>query len=152
MNTRILPLLGALLAATAFGQVPSLVPPTPPTPFLKGEMSIAFNTRTQRDGDKPKMGVTDRYKLRLNVSDSVIFDGTIEAQPFVKNTFGANQPGQLTHAIECFVVNPRNTAQTRNIGRLFGTVPVRGWQPQDRHLREWERPAVREPCQRSRIG
>jgi hypothetical protein len=114
-------LFGALFAAVAFAQTPAAVPVTP---FVKGTLSIRFDTRTQLDGDKPRVGVTDKYKLHLNVSDSVVFDGTIESLPFVKKSFGSNQAGLLTHSIECMVVNPRNTAQTRNIGRLFGTVPV----------------------------
>ena len=121
----------AVVLATAFvtlgfAQSPSLTLATPAAPvtFVKGELLIQFNTRTQLDGDKPKAGVTDKYKLNLNVSDSVVFEGTIEALPFIKNKISSNQDGQLTHAIECFVLNPKNTAQRRNIGRLFGTVPV----------------------------
>lgn len=111
-------ILGALLAATAFAQT------TAPTPFIKGEIVIRYDTRTQLDGDKPKEGVTDKYKLRVNMSDSVIFDGSIDYLPFIKNKITSNQQGTLTHAIECFVVNPRNTSQTKNIGRLYGAVPI----------------------------
>lgn len=123
MNTRSFVRSSILFAALAISAL-AQTPVAPPTPFVKGELTIRFDTRTQLDGDKPKTGVTDKYKLKLNVSDSVVFEGAIEALPFIKNTFGTDQIGLLTHSIECLVVNPRNVTQTRNIGRLFGTVPV----------------------------
>jgi hypothetical protein len=112
-------LFALLLPAIMFGQTP----PAPKPVFLSGEILIRFDTRTQLDGDKPKEGVTDKYRIKLNVSNSVLFEGAIEALPFVKGTF-SNQQGALTHAVECFVINPNNPSQTRNIGRLFGTVPI----------------------------
>ena len=127
----IIVLIGALLlAATAFAQAtPPVVQfsqtlPAVQDPFIKGDLLISFNTRTQLDGDKPKIGVADKYKLKLNVSNSILFDGTIESLPNIKGMIGLAQQGKLTHAIECSVINPKNTAQTRNIGRLYGTVPV----------------------------
>lgn len=96
--------------------------PVKPT-FINGELVIRFDTRTQLDGDSPKEGVTDKYRIKLNVSNSVLFDGTIEALPYIKGVF-SKQQGLLTHAVECSVINPANPAQSRNIGRLFGTVPV----------------------------
>lgn len=121
MNTKLITyLLGALLAATAFAQTPA---PVPVDTFINGELFIEYNTRTQRDGDKPKATVTDKYRLKVNVSNSILFDGTIESLPFIKGTI-SDQQGSLTHSIDCFVVNPKNPAQTRNIGRLFGAVPV----------------------------
>lgn len=99
--------------------------PAPVTdPFIKGDLIITYNTRTQKDGDKPKAGVKDDYKLKINVANSIMFDGTIQHQPFIKNTFGSNQPGRLIHSVDCFVYNPRNLQQTKNIGRLYGAVPI----------------------------
>lgn len=104
----------AILASVAFAQEEN---------FINGSLNIAFDTRTQLDGTSPKRGVTDKYKIRVNVSNSVIFDGLIEHLPRVSSTF-STQNASLTHAIECLVVNPRNPSQTRNIGRLYGTVPI----------------------------
>lgn len=121
MKNIIILLAATLLAAftpTAFAQ------PASTATFIKGDMVIRFDTRTQLDGEQPKAGVTDKYKLNLNVSDSVVFEGTIENRPFIKNKFSSNQIGALTHSIECFVLNPKNIAQRRNIGRLYGEVPV----------------------------
>jgi hypothetical protein len=115
-------LLGALLTATAFAQAPAAAPVE--APFIKGELQITYNTRTQKDGEKPKAGVKDNYRLKVNVANSILFEGTIDHLPFIKNTISSNQQGMLSHQIECFVVNPRNPSQTRNIGRLYGTVPV----------------------------
>ncbi len=92
--------------------------------FIKGDLFIKFDSRTQLDGDQPKVGASDKYKLKVNVSNSVIFDGTIENLPNIKGLISLSQEGKLTHAIECMVVNPKNPTQTRNIGRLYGTVPV----------------------------
>jgi len=121
---RSLALLCVLAFTAAHAQQPAASPPAPDAAFIKGDLSIQFNTRTQLDGGKPREGVADKYKLKLNVSNSVVFDGTIESLPNIKGMVSLNQPGRLTHSIECLVVNPRNPSQTRNIGRLFGTVPV----------------------------
>lgn len=109
----------ALLAVSAFAQTPQATTPT----FIKGDLKIQFNTRRSEDS-KPKEGATDVYTLNVNVSDSSLFHGTIEQRPFIDGTFGIAQAGQLTYAIDCDVVNPKNTSQTRNVGKLYGTIPV----------------------------
>lgn len=117
MTLRLLSSCAALaLAATAFAQDAG------PT-FIKGDLNIRFNTRQTADG-KAREGVSDVYTLNVNVSDSAIFRGTIEHRPTIAGTFGVSQAGQLTYAIDTDVVNPRNTAQTRNVGKLYGVAPV----------------------------
>jgi len=113
-------LFAAVLAISAFAQTPAL--PQKPT-FIKGDLNIRFNTRKTEDG-KIKEGVTDVYTLNVNVSDSSLFRGTIEQRPTIPGTFGVAQTGQLTYALDCDVINPANTSQTRNVGKLFGTIPV----------------------------
>ena len=99
-------------------------PPTPET-FIKGEVAIKFNTRTTTDGDgKVKEGVTDKYSLSVNVANSALFRGTIQYTPLISNMVSSSQLAHLDYSIECDVVNPKNPNQTRNVGRLFGTVPV----------------------------
>ncbi len=145
---RILSLLlaAATIVSCAFAQSPviSLTPGAAPATaapaalYIKGELLIRFDSRTQKDGDKPRAGVTDKYKLKVNVANSIGFEGTIEHLPFVKNKVTSNQIGMLTHAIECYVIrpglavpvldfatyDPAKPQNARNIGRLYGSVPI----------------------------
>ncbi|HEY8994087.1 MAG TPA: hypothetical protein VIM71_05465 [Lacunisphaera sp.] len=101
--------------------------PAAPTPevFVKGDMAIKFSTRTNTDSDgKPKEGATDKYTLSVNVSNSALFRGTIEHTPYISKLVGSSQLAKLAYTVDCDVVNPKNPAQTRNVGRLFGTVPI----------------------------
>lgn len=128
----VLAVLAALMAPLlSVGQTVQLSPPTAPpvpatlTPFVKGTMSIDFGTVSQADANgKIPTSVADTYTINLDVADSVVFHGTIARLPFVAKTFGSNQIGALTFDVDTDVVNPRNPAQTRNIGKLAGTVPV----------------------------
>ena len=118
MKRLFLPVLGLALAASAFAQQPAET-------FIKGDGSIRFNTRTSTDSDgKPREGIADKYTLKVNVSNSVQLRGTVEATPYVHKLVGSSQKAHLDYLIECDVINPKNPDQTRNIGRLFGTVPV----------------------------
>lgn len=113
-------LLSLSLVALAFAQQPAA-----PDLFIKGDASIRFTTRTSTDGDgKPREGVVDKYSLAINVANSVLFRGTIEHTPYIRKIVGSSQLAHLDYAIECDVVNPKNPSQTRNVGRLFGMVPV----------------------------
>lgn len=89
--------------------------------FIKGTMDIRFNTRTVAE---PTKGVTDLYTLNLNVSDSALFKGTIAFTPYLASFLGAVQSASLNYNIECDVVNPANPSQTKNVGRLYGIVPI----------------------------
>lgn len=112
-------LLSALCTCTAFAQAPAKL-------VVKGDMIIRFNTRTQANSDgKPRAGVEDVYNLNLNVADSAIFKGTINYRPTIPGSvYGINQTAQLTYALDTDVVNPANVAQTRNVGKLSGIVPI----------------------------
>ncbi len=93
--------------------------------FIKGGLEIKYPTRTQVESNgKPKPGVSDNYLLNLNVSDSALFRGTITHTPAISGLIGITQPSALNYIIECDVVNPANPAQTKNIGRLSGMVPI----------------------------
>ena len=98
---------------------------TEPETFVKGEVSINYATRRNADDKgKPREGFTDKYNLSVNVSNSALFRGTIEHQPYVGKTLGSSQPAQLTYSIDADVVNPRNPSQTRNVGKIYGVSPV----------------------------
>jgi hypothetical protein len=116
MKNLILALAATLVLNSATAQT------NPPT-FVKGTLDIRFATRTQREGNYPKPGITDKYTLSVNVCDSALFRGTVDARPYIPGTF-SDQSGLVTYAIETDVVNPRNPAQTKNVGKLFGSVPV----------------------------
>lgn len=120
MKRIVLPLLSLSFAALAFAQQP----PATET-FIKGDAAIKFSTRTNTDSDgKPKEGVADKYTLTVNVSNSALLRGTIEHTPYIKKLVGSSQLAHLDYSVECDVVNPKNPSQTRNVGRIFGTVPV----------------------------
>lgn len=115
-------ILNTLLAASLI--LPAFSQTNVPT-FINGGMNMRFNTRTQpASGGGLKIGEADKYDLNINVSNSAIFRGTVEAKPFIDGTFSVAQQGLLTYTLDCDVVNPNNPAQTRNIGKLYGTIPV----------------------------
>lgn len=95
-----------------------------PAPTIKGTINIKYNTRTLA---QPTKGVKDLYTLNINVANSVLFNGTIADQPQIIEGMwnkAVTQPRVLIYDIGCDVVNPRNPAQTKNVGRLFGNVPI----------------------------
>ena len=108
----------SLFSFVAFGT--GLSAQTPPETFVKGTLNIQFDTRTQ-----PGPGVVDTYTFNVNVSNSAKFVGTIKQTPFLKGSWtSSDQVGHLDYDLKADVVNPRNPAQTRNVGKVYGTVPV----------------------------
>lgn len=125
MKNKILSMIGAAIFASSslFAQVPTTQAPTQFT--IKGEMTIDYNSRINSESNgSPKEGFTDLYTFSVNVADSAIFRGKIENRPFIKKTFGSNQTGQIAYSSECDIVNPKNPAQTKNVGRFYGIVPI----------------------------
>ena len=110
-------ILVAVVAIPLMAQTPSA------DMFIKGDMTIKYDTRTQLDGNSPKAGVTDKYNTMFNVNNSALFRGGIQVLPYIDNTF-SDQIGKVTFDMECDVVNPKNPTQTKNVGKLFGVVPV----------------------------
>ena len=93
--------------------------------FIKGDIDISYNTRIQVDSaGKPNPKATDVYKLNINVSDSALFRGSIVHTPIIMGVIGVSQPSSLSYEMDCDVVNPANPAQTRNVGRIYGVVPI----------------------------
>jgi hypothetical protein len=95
----------------------------PPT-FIKGTMDIKYNSRAS---DTPAKGVKDVYTLNVNMANSAVFHGTISDTPqIIEGMFSKSvtQPRKLEYDIACDVVNPRNPADTRNVGRMYGVVPI----------------------------
>lgn len=86
--------------------------------FIRGTLDIKYNTRTS-----PGDGVVDVYSMNINVCDSAVFKGTIDFLPYIAGTF-SDQQARLNYNLESSVVNPANTAETRAVGRIYGTVPI----------------------------
>ncbi len=95
---------------------------TPPIP-VKGSIDIQYNTRQ----GSPTKGVKDVYDIKVNVGNTALFHGTISDTPLIMggilgNT--VNQPRSLNYDVACDLVNPKNPSQVKNVGRMFGTVPI----------------------------
>lgn len=106
--------------ATSVSAQTSTNPPT----FIKGDMSIQYNTRQSTPVAK---GVKDVYTVNVNVCNSAQFHGTITDLPqliegWVKKDITQNR--MLSYDIAADLVNPKNPAQVKNVGRLFGNVPI----------------------------
>lgn len=91
--------------------------------FAKGTMGIAFQSRVQA-------GASDVYSLNVNVADSVLFRGFVTNTPIIASDgiIGGptiKRPSSLGYAVDLDVVNPNNPTQTKNIGKLYGVVPIR---------------------------
>ena len=98
----------------------------PPT-FIRGGLKIQFNTKTQTDSaGKPALGVVDNYQVDINVCNSTVFRGDITATPLVMGGMfnSVQQPSSLKFDVHCAVVNPANTSQTKEVGRIYGVVPI----------------------------
>lgn len=94
-----------------------------PSAFIRGSMDIKFNSKTQ-----PVKGVKDVYTLNVNVNNSSIFRGTITHLPLILDvgyiSTTVTQPRSLTYDVACDVINPKNPQQTKNVGRVHGSVPI----------------------------
>jgi hypothetical protein len=84
---------------------------------VRGSMSIAFNSRVITTAK-------DLYTLNLTVNDSVIFAGTITNTPFIDGVVSVSQHARIDYGVECSLINPRNAADIRPIGRFSGAVPI----------------------------
>jgi opacity protein-like surface antigen len=87
---------------------------------IKGDMDIRFNSRTTK-------GAKDVYTVKVNVANSALFQGTITDTPQIIDGWMSKKVTQarsLNYDINCDVVNPKNPAQTKNVGRLYGKVGI----------------------------
>lgn len=115
-------LITIVIAALGF-QASAQTNTNPPT-FIKGNIDIKYNTRVNPPGTK---GVKDIYTLNINVCNSALFHGTIADTPQLIDGWVRKdviQPRSLYYDVACDVVNPKNPTQTKNVGRMFGSVPI----------------------------
>jgi hypothetical protein len=116
--------LFAVLTLVAALALPSLAQSTNPPSFVKGTIDIKYNSR---QSDKPVKGVKDQYNVNVNVCNSALFRGTISDQPQIIDGWVSKsivQPRVVSYDLALDVVNPKNPSQTKNVGRLFGNVPI----------------------------
>jgi hypothetical protein len=112
--------LVASLALPSFGQTPGTNPPT----FIKGTLDIKYNSRQSERAIK---GVVDQYSVNVNVCNSALFHGTITDRPqIIEGMFskGVTQSRRVSYDLDLDVVNPKNPAQSLNVGKLKGSVPI----------------------------
>lgn len=95
--------------------------------YITGTLTIDWNTRlpANRDGDYPKTGITDDYVMDAKVGYT-FYKGDIKCLPFVFSKLIGRvlQEGSCSYDLDVGVINPANTAQTRVVGKLVGTVPL----------------------------
>lgn len=115
--------LVALFSMTSRGAQPAN------QPFIKGTIDISFKTRVDVD-DKgnPNPGVTNLYKLNLNVANSSVFQGDIVHTPTLFSSIIGRevQRGKLEYRLGLSVLDPSNPARSKPVGSLTGTVPIDG--------------------------
>jgi len=107
------------LAFLAFQVVAQTNTPT----FIKGEMDIQYNSRITPQA----VGIKDVYTLNINVSNSAVFKGSIKDTPLIMGGWTGGtikQAKSLEFDVACDVVNPKNPAQSVNVGRIFGKVGI----------------------------
>lgn len=110
-------ILSAVVALAFQSQAQTNVP-------VKGTIDIKFNSRTVKPTTK---GVKDTYQLAVNVGNSALFQGTITDQPQIIDGWVSKsvvQPRLLNYELDCYVVNPKNPTQTKNVGKMTGRVPI----------------------------
>lgn len=92
--------------------------------FINGVLNISYDSRLQAG----KVGFVDTYSLAVNVNNSCLFNGTIKQAPRISDaglvSNKIKQHGKISFDLSCDVINPRNTNQTRNIGKIYGDVPI----------------------------
>jgi hypothetical protein len=122
MKHHILYACSLLVAAAGLAQTPPAAPPVLKPLAVTGSMTIQFASRASSD----KTNSVDTYTMEVNVANSAIFKGTIVQYPVVKTLmgFGTGRPGKLVYSMDTLIVNPRNISETKEVGRLFGEVPV----------------------------
>lgn len=99
--------------------------------FIKGNVGIKYNSRT---AEKPVLGVSDLYDLNINVANSALFHGTITDTPQIIDGWVSKtvvQKRGLKYDVALDVVNPKilpvdpnNSKSVRNVGRMYGNVPI----------------------------
>lgn len=94
---------------------------------IKGKLDIQFNSRVQTDdAGNPTVGVKDVYTFDVMVTDTLGFQGTIQALPTILTArLGSEkQKASLTYNLNLLVANPADLTQKRTVGKMVGEVQI----------------------------
>jgi hypothetical protein len=95
--------------------------------YITGTMKADFQTQRpeNRDGDYPMRGVPDRFAVDLAVGYTK-YRGNVTCLPhiFSKHIGRVLQDGSCIFDLNLSVMNPQNTSQVRDIGKLVGSYAV----------------------------
>ncbi len=117
--------LSIALALGAGGAAPVLAAEKYAEGGIYGTIEIDFDSRKNPASDgQPQVGITDKYKVDLNVGADTAFKGQITRTPQVAGTIGIKQEAELDYNLDLVVFNPSNRAQTMDVGRWTGEVPI----------------------------
>jgi len=115
-----------ILLVALFGiALPAIAADPAKSPTIQGKIKIKYNTRTQTDdAGAPKVGVKDVYTIDMAVTDTLLYQGSVEFLPLIPGTLSAKQPATLAYNLNMLVRNPANLSETRSVGKLVGGVPI----------------------------
>ena len=115
----------ALVTAAAFTLIGDVAfAQTNTSLFIKGDMNIKFNTHLNPPGTK---GIQDDYVININVANSALFHGKMTDRPQIIEGWinkAITQPRSLKYNVDLDLINPNKPSQTKNIGRMYGFVPI----------------------------
>lgn len=123
MKIKSLILAAALTLACAIGATAQTSNALPQIP-IKGTIDIKYNSRLT---PTPVKGQKDIYTVAINVGGNSTFSGTITDTPQIIDGWVNKtvvQPRSLYYDINCDLINPKNPAQVKNVGRLYGKVGI----------------------------
>lgn len=104
-------------ASAAFGQ----------SNTIKGKLDIQFNSRVQQDDNgNPTLGVKDVYTFDLGVTDTLLFQGSVEHLPTILGggMGSEKQAGTLMYNLNLVMRNPAYPEQKKAVGKFVGGVPI----------------------------
>jgi len=95
--------------------------------YISGTLVIDWNSRLpqNREDDHAKIGVSDLYHMDAAVGFT-FYKGQITCLPYVfsKHIGRVLQEGSCQYDLDLGVINPKNTAQKRVVGKLVGQRPL----------------------------
>lgn len=116
-------LAAGLIATTANAAEPQLTQDN----FIKGTLAVAWDTRLpqNRDGDYPKIDVTDNYLYDVTVG-TTFYKGTVKCKPYIfsKHLGRVLQVGDCRYDVNVGVINPANPTQTKTVGKVVGNYGI----------------------------
>lgn len=118
-----LALATTLIATTVF----AAEPPITQENFIKGTIAVSWDTRLpqNRDGDYPKIDVTDNFVYDVTVG-TTFYKGVVKCRPYIfsKHLGRVLQVGDCKYDVNVGVINPANPTQTKTVGKVVGNYAI----------------------------